>query len=109
MSGVWDTAVQFSAEWHRGEITYRIGDIVSMGSGEPFNDCVIIGFALSKHRHDGENGTWYARVARPYAYADTIGCVPNHLLGSEVFELTCDHMTRMKHVHQRGDFSKGSK
>lgn len=67
------------------EVTYQAGDVIRIfaDSNDPFSDCIILGFS-----QPDKHGDVYVKLARPYAYASSIGTTgPTVLTGAEVFEM----------------------
>lgn len=69
--------------YHRTETTvegrsYRAGDVVRLFDGA-FGDAVVLGF---------DGGGSYAKLARPYAYASSVGTTgPTVLVGTEIIAM----------------------
>ena len=73
--------------------TFNAGDVIRPnGAHSAFADCLILGFS-NKDKH----GDVYVKLARPYAYASSVGTVgPTVLQGVEVFEIT---VTKLRGDH----------
>lgn len=55
---------------------WKAGDVVRLGSW-PFADATVLGF----------NDDGYAKLARPYVYASSVGSVPSPLTGVEIMDM----------------------
>jgi hypothetical protein len=92
MSAGWADHYTAFADWYEvGGVVQRVGDVLQAGT-QAYDTVVILGFAGTKH------GDWYAKLCRPYAYADTIGVVPNFLLGCEIFDVNCQTLNQYKRL-----------
>jgi hypothetical protein len=90
---IWSDAKEFSEEWHSSGKEYRVGDVVDIDSADaPWGHAVIIGFAGLTLAGD-KTPMWFVKLARPYAYANTLGLCAGHLLGAEVFEAPCSKLS----------------
>jgi len=66
-------------------VTLDAGDVLRMFDG-PFGDAIILGF----------NAAGDAKMARPYAYAHTVGTTsPAPLIGTEVYTLTPNNLRHL--------------
>ena len=86
MSIAWTAAHSFPDSVESNSETWHVGDLVTMNSPDGGYDVsTIIGFAVTL------NGTW-ARLARPYAYAHTIGSSAGVLTGVEIYEVSAERL-----------------